>query len=79
MTVTYITSERGPRFVAHATCPSCGCTQIGITFHGVLSSGRKVYWLVPHSPGRRLVRNKEGRCAGSEQWMEVTADGWRPA
>lgn len=70
---------RGPRFVAHASCPSCNVTQLGITFHGVLSSGAKIYELAAHSPGRRAVKNKEGRCGGSSMRMAVTADGWRPA
>lgn len=70
---------RGPRFVAHATCPSCNVQKLGITYHGVLSSGRKIFELAAHSKGLRAVKNKEGRCEGSGLRMHVTPEGWRPA
>lgn len=79
MTVTFITSERSPRFVARATCPSCSVEQVGITFHGVLMSGAKVYEIAAHTPGQRRRLNKQPRCEGSGARMQLTADGWRAA
>lgn len=71
--------ERGPRFIAHAKCPKCTSEQVGVTYHGTLLDGRKIYQLAAHSPGRRAVKNKEGRCDGSDARMQVTTEGWRPA
>lgn len=74
-----ITSTRGPRYVGIATCPLCFCARVGVTFHGVLTSGQGVYQLATHSPGAPSRQHGKPRCNGSEKRLANLPDGtWRP-
>jgi len=74
-----ITSERAPRFVAHASCSLCGVRDLGVEFHGELMSGAKIHQLAAHSPDKRSVQRGQPRCLGSGARVQFVGGHWRIA
>lgn len=74
-TAPVITSARGPKYVASTHCPHCFFPKVGITFHGELASGQKVYELAKHSEGAASVRPGKPLCRNSHARLERLEDG----
>lgn len=74
-----ITSTRGPRFVAHATCPWCGTPEVGVEYQGELRSGAKVHTLAAHTAGMRRTERGQPLCLGARMRMVLEGGTWKGA
>lgn len=68
---------RGPRHVGQTPCPHCFYPN-GVTYHGELRDGQKVYQLASHSTGAGNRRDGKPACKGAFMRLERLTDGtWK--